>query len=339
MMLTFFFLLLLLMFIIPFAPGIREFRRQDDAAALFINMDFRKYPRYFASSFRKKFTESLNDPSSREGRRELLLSKPEQVQIADAADFAPGTRSEHVLYVLRDLGSGRNVAFDKEAYVRGTSRIGEDNRLQALACDGDIRIGRGTRISRWLDAEGAIVAESACNLGVDATCGGVLSAARACTFMRLFGSPVVAGERTDQSGEDDDLESEHPPRFHSEGIERNLSSIPTLSMKNNSIIATDSLTVGDSSVVRGHIKAHRDLVIGAHVLITGNIFADGDIEIGSHSRVLGTVFSQQHVTVKDNARIGSKHRIKSVIGKKSVTLGQGVRVYGRVITEGKGSIV
>ena len=110
-------------------------------------------------------------------------------------------------------------------------------------------------------------------------------------------------------------------------------------MKNNSIIATDSLTIGDFSVVRGHIKTHRDLIIGAHVIITGNIFAEGNIEIGPHSRVLGTVFSQQHINVKDNAQIGSKHRIKSVIGKKSVTLEQGVRVYGLVITEGKGSIL
>jgi predicted acyltransferase (DUF342 family) len=111
-----------------------------------------------------------------------------------------------------------------------------------------------------------------------------------------------------------------------------------MSVKNNSIIATGPLTIGDSSVIRGHIKAHGDLIIGAHVLITGNIFADGTIEIGPQSRVLGTVFSQQHITVRENAQIGSKHRIKSMIGKKSVTLEQGVRVYGLVITEGKGSI-
>lgn len=339
MMLIFAFFLLLLLFILPFAPGMREFRRKDDAAPLFINMDFRKYPRYFASSFRKIFSKSLSDPSALAGRRELLLSKREQVQVVDTADFAAGARSEHVLYVLRDLESGKNVTFDKEVYIRGNSRIGEDNRLQALACDGDIRVGRGTRISRWLDAEGAIIAESSCSLGVDATCGGMLSAARACTFMRLFGSPVFTGEHANPLEEDDALENEHTLCLHSEGIERNLSNIPMSSMKNNSIIATGSLTVGDFSVVRGHIKTHRDLIIGAHVIITGNIFADGNIEIGPHSRVLGTVFSQQHINVKDNAQIGSKNRIKSVIGKKSVALEQGVRVYGLVITEGKGSIV
>jgi acyl-[acyl carrier protein]--UDP-N-acetylglucosamine O-acyltransferase len=339
MMLTFAFFLLLLLFIIPFAPGIREFRRQDDAKPLFINMDFRKYPRYFALSFRKKLTESLNDPSALEGSRELLLSKREQVQIVDKADLSSGAHSEHVLYVLHDLESGKNVTFDKEVYIRGASRIGEDNRLQAMACDGDMHIGRGTRISRWLDAEESIVAESSCSLGVDVTCGGMLSAARACTFMRLFGSPVFAGELANYLEEADDLEGERSLLFCGDGIERNLSHISASSLKNNSIIATDSLTIGDYSVIRGHIKTHRDLLIGAHVTITGNVFADGNIEIGSQSRVLGTVFSQQHISVKDNARIGSKHRIKSLIGKKSVTLEQGVRVYGLIMTEGKGSIV
>jgi hypothetical protein len=339
MMLTLAFFLLLLLFILPFAPGIREFRKPQDAAPLFVSMDYRKYPRYFALSFRKKFTESLNDPSALEGRRELLLSKREQVQIVDQAEFAPGARSEHVLYVLRNLASGKDVRFDKEAYVRGSSRIGEDNRLQALACDGDIRIGRGTRFSRWLDAEGDIIAESSCSLGVDATCGGMLSAACACTFMKLYGSPVFAGKNPNHCEENEDFESEHALRFRGEGVERNLSSIPALSLKNNSIISVGSLTVGDFSVIRGHIKTHGDLIIGAQVTITGNIFAEGAIEIGPQSRVLGTVFSQQHIRVKENARIGSKKRIKSIIGKKSISLEQGVRVYGLVMTEGKGSIV
>jgi predicted acyltransferase (DUF342 family) len=339
MMLTFAFFLLLLLFILPFAPGIREFRRRDDAAPLFINMDFRKYPRYFALSFRKKFTESLNDPSALEGLRELHLSKREKVQIVDKADFAAGAHSEHILYVLHDLESGKNVTFDKEVYIRGGSRIGEDNRLQALACDSDIRIGRGTRVSRWLDAEGAIIAESSCSLGVDAACGGILAAARACTFMRLFGAPVFAGEHTSYREEDENLESEQTLLFCGDAIERNLSSIPMSSVKNCSIISTESLTIGDFSVIRGHIKTHGDLIVGAHVIITGNIFADGNIEIGQQSRVLGTVFAQQHIKVKDSARIGSKHRIKSVIGKKSVTLEQGVLVYGLVMTEGKGSVV
>lgn len=331
--------LLVLLFVLPFAPGFREFRKKQDAAPLYVNMDYQKYPRYFASSFRRLFIDSLKDPSAREGHRELMLSKREQVRIVEHAEFTRGAISENVLYVLGDLESEKNVTFDKEVYVQGTARIGADNRLQALACDGDIHIQQGARFSRWLDAEGNITAESSCSLGVDATCGGTLSVEHACTFMRLFGSPVSAGAHAADQPEDDEPDNGDMPLFRGETVERNLSSIPALTLKNNSLISTDSLSIGEFSVIRGHIKTHRNLIIGANVTITGNIFAEGDIEIGPSSRVLGTVFSQERIIVKHGVRIGSKGRVKSVIGKKGVVMEQGVRVYGLVMTEGKGSVI
>jgi acyl-[acyl carrier protein]--UDP-N-acetylglucosamine O-acyltransferase len=338
MMLTGAFILLLVLFVLPFAPGVREFRKQRDAAPLFINMEYHKYPRYFATSFRKKMVDSLTDSNATEGHRELNLSKREQVQIIDQAVFRQEESLGHLLYVLRDLESGVNVSFGKEVYVRGAARIGTINRLHALACDGDIRIGRGTRVVRWIDAEGDVVAGESCSLGIDATCGGMLSAGRSCTFLRLFGNPVCAGE----AGTRDDVwqEFEDAPALLTpdEAINRNPPDIPPLSLTQSSIVSDASLTVADYAVVRGHIKSHADLILGAQVTVTGNIFADGDVVLGPGCRVLGAVFSQQHITLKESAQVGSRNRIKSVIGKKGVTLEQGARVFGFVMTEGRGLI-
>jgi len=338
MMLAVILLLLIVLFVLPFVPGIWEFRKRQDAAPLFVSMDYHKYPRYFASSFRKKLIDSLNDPHAAEGHRELQLSKREQVQIIDQADFPPGTSVEHILYVSRDLASGDSVALRKEVYVRGSARIGPRNRLQALAADGDISIGRGTRFLRWLDAEGSVHADEACRLGIDAACGGAFAIGRFCSFMRLFGLPVQAGELPAGDDEARDRAGAVEVQVPSDSIERNPASIPPLSLKSASIISAESLTVGDYSVIRGHIKAHRDLVLGTHVTVTGNLFAEGSIEIGADSMIFGTIFSQQRVVIRASAQIGTKDRIKSVIGKKGVVLEQGARVYGLVMTEGKGLI-
>jgi acyl-[acyl carrier protein]--UDP-N-acetylglucosamine O-acyltransferase len=333
-------MLLVLLFILPFVPGTRELFMKRDASPLFINIDYSRDHRYFAFSFRKLFLDSLEGlAEATEGFRDLMLSKREKVQIIGNARFASGAAVEHILYVIHDLDSENNVMFNKEVYVRGTARIGEDNQLQALACDGDIHIQKGAKFFRWLDAEGGIKAGEQCALGVDATCGGVLFAARACSFMRLYGFPVTTDTHSDIAQEEDQPDSVSAAVFESESIERNLSNIPAQSRKNCSIISRDSLTIGDHSVIRGHVKTHKNLVIGANVTIAGNIFAEGDIEVGPQSRVLGTVFSQKRVLLKQGVRVGARDRIKSVIGKKSITLEGGVRVYGYVMTEGKGLVV
>jgi hypothetical protein len=333
-------ILLVLLFILPFVPGTHELFKRRDASPLFINIDYSKDHRYFAFSFRKLFLDSLEGPAkATEGFRDLMLSKREKVQIIGNARFARGAVLEHLLYVIQDLDSENNVIFNKEVYVRGAARIGEDNRLQALACDGDIHIQKGATFFRWLDAEGSIRAEEQCALGVDATCGGVLFAARGCSFMRLYGFPVTTDANSGGAQEEDHSDDIGAAAFESESVERNLANIPAQSRKNCSIISRDSLRVGDHSVIRGHVKTHENLVIGANVVITGNVFAEGDIEIGPQSRVLGTIFSQKHILVKQGVRVGARDRIKSVIGKKAITLEECVRVYGYVMTEGKGLVV
>jgi len=335
MMLILAFMLLCLLFFLPFAAGIRELKRKQDDAPLFINMDYCKNPRYFAVSFRNLLIKSINGRS--EGLHALQLSKRETVQIANSAKHTDGAVLENVLYIINDLSSGEDVVFEKEVYVRGNAHIGAGNHLQALACDGDIHLLRGTRFFRWLDAEGGIQVDEECDLGVSATCAGKLDLAPRCSFIRLYGFPVstcrgsIAGKEDCLAGTGDIAV------FESESTERNISKLDPYSIKHCSIITNTTLTIGDHSIIGGHVKSHKKLIIGASVTILGNLFAEGDIEIGLQSRVLGTVFSQGCITLKQGAIIGTRDRIKSVIGKKGIFLDNGVRVYGYVATEGKGA--
>lgn len=338
MMLALAAILLVLLFLLPFLPGARESRRKQDAEPLHIDMEYRKDPRYFSLSFRKKFVASLDGLAQAEGFRELMLSKEEKTQIIGSGRFQEGQVVENMLYVMQDLVSGKQVTFNKEVYVRGTARIGEENQLQALACDSTLHLAKGARFYRWLDAEGDIIAAEQCMLGMDAACGGTLSLAHGCTFMRLYGFPIAVGADPLMQEHSADLLGHDMTVFEGSAIERDLTHIPPRSRKDCSIISADSLVIGEESVIRGHVKTHGTLIIGARVTIIGNVFAEGAIEIGPHSRVLGTVFSQDQVLLQQGVRVGARDRIKSVIGKKAVTLEDNVRVYGQVMTEGKGVV-
>jgi predicted acyltransferase (DUF342 family) len=330
--------LLVLLLILPFVPGTRELIKRRDAAPLYINIDYHKDPRYFAVSCKKLFLGSLKTPITVGEVRDVMLSKEEKVQIVGTVHVPAGSVIENILYVVQHLESETNVSFEKEIYVRGTARIGENNRLQALACDGDIHLMKGTKFFRWLDAEGSITVEGPCALGVGATCSGMLSLTRQCTFMKLYGFPVSVNVDPALLREDDTLGGESVIASGSLPL-RDCSAIPASSRLNCDIISSKSMTIGEHAVIQGHIKTHGNLVIGAHVTIVGNIFAEGSIEIGLQSRVMGTIFSQERVLLKQGVRVGAKNRIKSVIGKKSVALEDNVIVYGFIMTEGMGVVV
>ena len=189
MLLVLCFVLLAILFVLPFVPGAREIRRKEDAAPLFINMNYCKDPRYFAVSFRKLMLKSIGDMPA--GLHAVTLSKQETVQISNDARNIAGAVTDNILYSRNDLESGNGATFKKEVYARGNAIIGESNRLQALACDGDLHVRKGTHFLRWLDAEGNVKIDEECHLGISATCRGELSIAGKCNFARLYGYPVV----------------------------------------------------------------------------------------------------------------------------------------------------
>ena len=336
MLLVLCFVLLAILFVLPFIPAAREIRRKDDAAPLFINMNYCKDPRYFAVSFRKLMLKSIGDMPP--GLHAVKLSKQETVQISDNARNISGTVTENILYSLNDIESENNVTFIKEVYARGNVFIGESNRLQALACDGDVHVKKGTRFLRWLDAEGNVKIDEDCQLGVSTTCVRELSIASRCNFTRLYGYPVVTANGAGHTGDDANSVVRDTAISGVISTERDISDIPPRSLKNCNIIAEGPLSIGERSVIRGHIKSHGKVVTGASVIVMGNLFAEGDIEIGPGSRIMGTVFSQGIITVRHGVTIGVGDRIKSIVGKKGISLEGGVRVYGYIVTEGKGRV-
>jgi acyl-[acyl carrier protein]--UDP-N-acetylglucosamine O-acyltransferase len=334
-------LFVVILFALPFLPGIVEWIRKRDAEPLFISMEYIRYPRYFGKSFRKILINATSGSPTHPGMCTLKLSKEEKVEVTDTVHFGENLAIDHLIYAIGDLTSADRVLFNKEVYVTGNAVIGRDNVIQAMAGDGDITVGEGTKFRRWLDAEGSIHAGKNCRLGISASSGDKLFIEKDCVFRRLFGMPVVTGQAEPGAG-NENAGPVFPKRLLSNGltfVTVKEEFISPGSVMEEDVVFLNDVRIGAGARFKGSIKSHGSLTMEEGVVVEGNIFSDGDIAIGKNSRIFGHVFSQMTVRIGSQTVISGANRIKTVVGKKVVLLSPGVTIYGFVTTEGEGRTI
>jgi len=334
------FLLTILLFLLPFLPGIIELIRKEDAKPLFIPMDYVRNPRYFGKSFKRMLHRATAGYTLTPGIRDVQLSKPEKVEIAHSFNASEKRDVQYMLYVIGNLVSGSNVIFNKEVYATDNIVIGPNNILQALAADVNVTVSEGVQFRRWLDAEGDIDIAANCNLGISASSGGRLYLAGNCNFRRLYAMPILTGHYETAY---EHVEANAPSdKLMSSGlsfIRRKDSEISPGTVIDKNVVFPQDVRIGKGSTISGHIKAYGKIVIEADVVITGNILADGDIFVGRNTKIQGHVFSQMSMYISSQSVISQPNKIKSVIGKKSITIEKNVTIYGYVATEGTGRTI
>jgi len=336
------FLLLLVIFIflllLPFISSIRELVSPRDSASLRIDMEYCKDPRYFGTSFRDIVRKAVEPKIKNEGEISVKLSKDEIVEIAAEKSIPPGETIDHVLYIKDRFKSHQHGTFTKEIYVAGNANVGEENELRALAADGRITLDRKTKVTRWIDSEGNIIAGEDCDLGWSASCGGKLTISSGCQFRRLYGLPVATRERSPKD----------TPSFHPKGIEEIGDTalvigeewfiLPPSTTFDKVVISKQNLLIKKKCVLKSDVKTYGNLVLEEGVKVAGNIFTEGNIDIKKSSRVFGNVFSQGALHIGDHVKIGREGMVKSVVSRKDILLCSGVLIFGYVSSGSGGKV-
>jgi UDP-3-O-[3-hydroxymyristoyl] glucosamine N-acyltransferase len=328
------FLLFLLLLILPFLPGIIELVRKDDAEPLFIHMDYAKDPRYFGKSFKHILRQAAAGLTVGPEIRDLQLSKQEKVQITESLVVSANREIDHVLYIQGNLITGDHAYLIKGAYATGDVSLGVNNTIHVLVADGNISVASGTKFGRWLDADGTIAVGENCNLGICASSGDKLYLDQNCIFRRLFGMPIITGntQATAVSVLPKAVFLPLTPAF----VRKKDREIPAGTVIDKHIVFTRDVNIGRDAILMGDVKSYGNVVIEENVTIHGNVFADGDIYIGSGAKIDGNVFSQKAVYIAKQVVISRPDVIKSVVGKKMVSIEQNVTIHGYVTTEGDG---
>jgi predicted acyltransferase (DUF342 family) len=323
------------MFVLPFVPGVVEIVRKRDADSLFIAMDLARDPRYFGKSFKQMLHRAVAQlpAGAREG--EVTLSKREAVRISESLEIDAAAEMENLMMVRGDLRTAEGVRCVKEVYVAGHARVGAANTLHVLACDGDVSIGPGTVVERWLDAGGDLAVAAECRLGISATCGGRLHLSGPCSFRRLYGMPVATG-RAERGAVAAASAVESRETATSAPVRSRERTIGGKRVLEGDVVFLKDVRIGHHAVVNGGIRCYGDLIVEENVAVHGNIFADGDISIGEGVVVSGHIFSQGTVTIARNSIVSRPGVVKSIIGKRAVRLAPDVVVYGYISTEGAG---
>jgi len=204
-----------------------------------------------------------------------------------------------------------------------------------LVAEGKMVIANGTKIERWLDAEGTITVEENCNLGICTSSGNKLYIDQNCLFRRLYGMPIITGNELAVVA----LPKADFPPLTSAFVRTKDREIPAGTVIDKHIVFTKDVKIGRNAVFMGDVKSYGNVVIEENVIIYGSVFADGDIRLGSRTIVLGNIFSQGSIFLSARAKISRPNVLKSVIGKKGVNIEKGVIIYGYVATEGQGMTI
>lgn len=343
------FLIFSMMLLTPFIPGIIELQNPTDEEALPVDLNYSRDPRYFGNSFRKLVDGAVDAQGPADAMIEINLSRPERVEVCASKKVPDADRVRHVLFARGDLEMGDNAVLQKDSRVLGNAFLQNDCFFRALAVDGNVVLGPRTRFTRWLDAEGNIMVEEGCTLGISCASGKTIMLGPDTHFRRLFGSPVrTHGDRrpdvTRQPTMSEAVGSGEPPK-KLETIEDDLDFVNgNLTVYENDAVQRDLLVTGDLTaqdgvVFHGSIRVHGTAVLGRDVTVRGNMFCEGAISLDDDCQVLGNVFGQDTIFVGRGCRLGQRGKIKSVIGKKAVTLSADVTVHGYVLTEGRGIVL
>jgi predicted acyltransferase (DUF342 family) len=332
-------LLVLMAFIlIPFLPGFIELFRPKDEKPLALSMNFSKDYKYFGKSFQKILENGLGTKHITEpGEYTLMLSKPEKVRVVEGERVGAQKKIDEILYVLGDFASGSDAEFRKEIYVRGPCKIGDRNTLRALYCEGDLVIGEGTVVVRWVDGDRDIEIKEGCQLGVSVASPKRLVVARHCSFSRMFGLPISTYRAK-------------LPEIATDIHVRNISDMTMVITKKeiifppgtnvpSDIVTHQGIVLREKSFAKANIKSYRDILIEKGSRVEGNLFSERNVVIEAGCTITGNIFSQGQVTIGNAVQVGQEGQIKSVIGKKGIFVEENVSIYGYVMTEGEGKIL
>jgi predicted acyltransferase (DUF342 family) len=332
--------------VVPFIPGWIELRRGKDRKALHINMDYKKSPFFFGDRLAELLRNGLqgtvdferSDESALVEPQEytVMLSHPEKVSVVTASTWAyeADARVSTVVYAAGSLLLGERSHFSKEILVEGDAMVGEGSRLRAVLCSGQLKLGAGASVTRWIDVRGGtLFAAAGCRLGRNAASSAMLYMERGCRFSNLYGAPV----RTCSAPVEARPVAEGNIRETALVGTLQLLSIPMGAELRTNIVAAQNLKICAGATIHGDIKGHREVELEDNVTVYGTIVGDRKISLGRGCRIVGNVFAQGDIRIGNGTSVGEEGHVKSVVSRSAIYLEPNVTVYGYVTCE-KGQV-
>jgi hypothetical protein len=332
------------------AFALREWRALGRRDAMFVDQVYVRVERYFGLAFRDKLQQWLRRPAREVASNVFVVAKEgEEIWVHHDLVVPPGGRFEAIV-VADTLETGYGCALLREVYTRHDCRLGAANVVQAMASDGVARIGRGTRVIRWIDAAGELVLEPHCRVLGRATsatrivlhAGARVASAHAPEIVTVDdGVEAPASHTTDPNisrttlGDDDAAWQ----AIGASGRRRPMCPgciasdgdliLPTVRITANLVVRGD-LMVGPHSVIEGDVKATGSIRIGAQSACRGSIVAAGDVQLAAGVSFTGVIFAEGSIGMAAGVTGIRRDPGVAVYAAEAVRLQAGVTIHGKV---------
>jgi len=342
-----------------FVPAYRAWRDSRGEQPSDIDPDYVRLEDYFARSFRLKVSEWIKLPvqAAMPDGTCVLVKGREQVKVSPAAQYPPRSRSDEILVVQGAFECSAGCIFNREIYVRRDARIGPGSRLQSIAVDGDLSLGAGVQITRWVDAAGTLEIGPDSVVRSRATAGRLVRLAKGVRVASVFAPTVTTAAAMDGNGEKPagrpTPEIEIPGAVAARGGDGGAAKagmeaasfrwlspdcgiydgdlMPSAPVRVAcKLVVKSDLVLPAGSILEGDVKAHGRIVVGEGAVCRGNVVAGGDISFGPFSRFHGVVHAGGTVRLGRRVCGGSEDVKVAVYATDTLVLEEDVIVHGKV---------
>lgn len=310
-------------------------------SVLYIEQNYARDARYFGKSFARMIENNIS--SLKEG--DLFLSRKEGFIDGHTKEMKEETEKV-VICLGEDFQSPENTkVFKKEIYGDGNVKIADGGvRVRAVYAKKKLVLGNRTDVVRWVDAEETAAVYDECSLGISASAGKKLSVGKNCTFHRLYAPEILIGQYPDDCK--DAMRGRDARIFEISGkleIKRNITYIDKTLLDGKdeakfTVLSKYNVMVLENIILRGDLRSHKNVRICDNAVVCGNIFAEGDIHIGRNAVVLGNIFSQGNISFEEDAMVGQRGKIVSVIARNKIIFEGSTYVFGYISCEGGGIV-
>ncbi|HWG59415.1 MAG TPA: polymer-forming cytoskeletal protein [Candidatus Acidoferrales bacterium] len=330
--------------VLPMLPAILELRLKKDAAPLNVVQQYAGEIAHFAHGFRDSVqrmaplvancaaTGVNAHPTLKGGDACLVLGKNDATALSSPTGKEPTCAL--VVIAAADLTLPDRTAFLKEIYAAGKLTGGEECAYRAIYGEGDIVLGRASKLMRWVHAAGALHAEPDCDLYGRVSSDREIMLGAGCVFQRLHAPRIVIGTadggaaeacaspRLADVGGREKMDALEPRRV----IEGDFEVQPGEVVAGN-VVARGKVRVGAGAILLGSLKSGKALVIESGVQARGSVISGDRMRIGEGCRIHGPVIAERGIEIAAGTRCGEVNALTSVCALK-IRVEEGVTVFG-----------
>lgn len=291
-----------------------------------LDMNYVRVEDYFGQSFRGKLSEWLRLPDSpgSTGRMRVIERGPERIFVAGGAQYPDGRSEDVVLVIEGSFSCGAGCEFQRELYVRDDCEIGPGSRLQAIAVDGSLTLGRGVEVRRWVDSKGFLDLHEDCTVESRVTSRTAVRLGAGVRVLSAFAPEVVTEGRRETMVRGELRHSRlvtiphaaeaagvpaagYDPRrlYHMGGntyvYDGDLHVAAPVRLL-APLVVRGSFSCGEESLLAADIKAEGSIEVGAFSVARGNLVAGGGLTVGEHCFVQALLHAQGRMRLRQGTR-------------------------------------